>query len=68
MYLFSDGYADQFGGAKSRKLMYKRFRELLISISYLPMVEQRNQLDDFLSDWMGDEEQVDDIIVMGVKV
>ena len=68
LYLFSDGYADQFGGAKSRKLMYKRFRELLISISYLPMVEQRNQLDDFLSDWMGDEEQVDDIIVMGVKV
>ena len=68
LYLFSDGYADQFGGAKSRKLMYKRFRELLISISYLPMAEQRNQLDDFLNDWMGDEEQVDDIIVMGVKV
>ncbi len=68
LYVFSDGYADQFGGAKAKKMMYRRFRDLLISIQHLSMDEQCKELDNFLLSWMGDEEQVDDIIVMGVKV
>jgi serine phosphatase RsbU (regulator of sigma subunit) len=68
LYVFSDGYADQFGGPKGKKMMYKRFRELLISVSTLPMGEQCEKLDSFLHSWMGHEEQVDDIIVIGVRV
>tara|TARA_R110002049_G_scaffold305714_2_gene503049 strand:- start:2441 stop:4228 length:1788 start_codon:yes stop_codon:yes gene_type:complete len=68
LYVFSDGYADQFGGPRSKKMMYRRFRDLLKSIYLLPMEEQREELDRFLLSWMGEEEQVDDIIVMGVKL
>ena len=67
-YLFSDGYQDQFGGKKRRKFMTKRFRELLFEIHEKPMEEQKSILETTLSDWMGKEEQVDDILVMGVKV
>lgn len=68
LYVFSDGYADQFGGPKGKKMMYKRFRELLVSGSNLPMREQCEELDSFLKSWMGHEEQVDDIIIIGVRV
>lgn len=68
LYVFSDGYADQFGGPKGKKMMYKRFRELLVSGSNLPMREQCEKLDSFLKSWMGHEEQVDDIIIIGVRV
>lgn len=68
LYVFSDGYADQFGGPKAKKMMYRRFRDLLMSIQHLSMEAQCKELDDFLLSWMGDEEQVDDIIIMGVKV
>ncbi len=68
LYVFSDGYADQFGGPRSKKMMYRRFRELLLSICHLPMEEQSERLNEFLTSWMGQEEQVDDIIVMGVRV
>lgn len=68
IYVFSDGYADQFGGPRAKKMMYRRFRDLLLAIHLLPMEEQRKELDTFLLSWMGEEEQVDDIIVMGVRV
>jgi serine phosphatase RsbU (regulator of sigma subunit) len=68
LYVFSDGYADQFGGPKGKKMMYKRFRDLLIKGSELPMSEQCDKLDGFLKSWMGSEEQVDDIIIIGVRV
>ena len=67
-YLFSDGYQDQFGGKKGKKFMSKRFRELLLEIHEKPMGKQRNILEKTLSDWMGKEEQVDDILVIGVRV
>ena len=67
-YLFSDGYQDQFGGKKGRKFMTKRFRELLFDIHKKPMQEQKSILETTLKDWRGKEEQVDDILVIGVKI
>jgi len=68
IYIFSDGYPDQFGGPKGKKFMYRRFRELLISIHKEAMSLQRKILNQTIEDWRGDLEQVDDILVMGVRV
>ena len=68
VYVFSDGYCDQFGGPKGKKFMASRFRELLLSIQHKPMIEQRNELFLALENWRGDEDQVDDVLVIGVKV
>jgi len=68
LYLFSDGYADQFGGEKGKKFMVKRFQEALLEIGRLPLAEQRNYLDETIERWRGGLEQVDDILVIGVKL
>jgi serine phosphatase RsbU (regulator of sigma subunit) len=68
IYLFSDGYADQFGGEKGKKFMYKRFRDLLISISSKQFNTQENHLKQEFVDWKGDLEQVDDVCVIGIEV
>jgi serine phosphatase RsbU (regulator of sigma subunit) len=68
VYLFSDGYADQFGGDRGKKYMYKRFRETLIELSQLPMEEQADRLKTIMENWMGGTEQVDDILVIGIRV
>ena len=68
IYTFSDGYPDQFGGHDGRKFMKKRFRELLLKIHKNPIEEQGQMLDDILEEWRGKEEQVDDILVIGVKI
>jgi serine phosphatase RsbU (regulator of sigma subunit) len=67
-YLFTDGFADQFGGPKGKKYMYKAFKELLLSIHNLPMDEQKDYLGNSLLKWRGDLEQVDDICVIGVRL
>ncbi len=67
LYMFSDGYADQFGGPEGRKFKYRRFRHLLLSIYRHPVDLQKNILENSINDWKGDFEQVDDILVMGVK-
>ncbi len=67
-YIFSDGYADQFGGPNGRKFMYKQFRELILSISHLPLTEQKEILDKANEDWKNNEVQVDDIIVIGIRI
>jgi len=67
-YISSDGYADQFGGADGRKFMSKKFKELLVANWNRPMQEQREILQKAHYDWKGDREQVDDILVMGVRV
>ncbi len=68
LYLFSDGYADQFGGSDGKKFKTAPFRKLLCQISQKTMQEQKRILDQTIVEWMGSEEQVDDIIVFGIKV
>ncbi len=67
IYLFSDGFADQFGGPKSKKYKYRRFRHLLLTIHKFPFTEQKNTLLRSFSAWKGNLEQVDDILVIGIK-
>jgi serine phosphatase RsbU (regulator of sigma subunit) len=68
LYLFTDGYADQFGGPEGKKFKYKRLKELLFSISDLKMSEQHAIIEKRLEEWKGDYEQVDDILLMGVRI
>lgn len=68
VYLFSDGYADQFGGPNNKKFRYKQFKELLLSIYNLPIEEQKKILITTFEEWRGNNEQVDDIIIIGSKV
>ncbi len=68
IYIFTDGYADQFGGEKGKKFKYKQLQELLISNSHLPMQEQKLILSNTIEKWMGNLEQVDDILVIGIKI
>ncbi len=67
-YLFSDGYADQFGGPKAKKLKYKPFRLKLKEIHQKPMIEQHQILDDFFEEWKGELDQIDDVLVMGFRI
>lgn len=68
IYLFTDGYADQFGGPKGKKFKYKPFQELLLRNSKLPMHEQKIALEKAFSDWKGDLEQIDDVLVIGIRM
>ncbi len=68
IYSFTDGMADQFGGPKGKKFMYKQLKQLLIDISELPMKEQRAAIESALTAWKGDLEQVDDITLMGIRI
>jgi serine phosphatase RsbU (regulator of sigma subunit) len=67
-YMFSDGYADQFGGAKNKKFMVKRLQAELLAVQHLPLSEQKLLVAKMLNDWKGDAEQVDDILMIGVRV
>ncbi|MBK8806810.1 MAG: DUF4154 domain-containing protein [Bacteroidales bacterium] len=68
LYLFSDGYPDQFGGENNKKFMAKRFKELLLQIQTHDMTQQHNILDTSIKEWMKNYEQVDDILVVGIKI
>ncbi|MFC2113665.1 SpoIIE family protein phosphatase, partial [Bacteroidota bacterium] len=69
LYVFSDGYPDQFGGPKNKKFMSKRFREMLVEIHSKPMNDQKEILDTRIHEWMGEEnQQVDDILVIGIRI
>jgi len=68
VYIFSDGYADQFGGPKGKKFKYKKFQELLIENHLKAMTNQRTVLEHTINQWKGDLEQVDDILVIGIQV
>ncbi|MBA3665496.1 MAG: SpoIIE family protein phosphatase [Bacteroidetes bacterium] len=68
LYLFSDGYADQFGGTNAKKMMTKRFKDILLEISPKNMNEQKEYLANFFEEWKGANEQVDDILVIGIRL
>ena len=67
LYLYTDGYADQFGGDKNKKFKYKTLKNLLLDITHEGMDNQRKKLDENLAKWMGGLDQVDDICIVGIK-
>ena len=67
-YLFSDGFQDQFGGEKGKKFMRAKFYHLLHEASSLPVDKQQQLIEKRLDDWMGEYAQIDDILVLGVKL
>ncbi len=67
IYLFSDGVADQFGGPSGKKFKYRKLQELLLSSCHLPMQEQKKILEQTVEDWRGGLEQVDDMLVVGIR-
>jgi serine phosphatase RsbU (regulator of sigma subunit)/tetratricopeptide (TPR) repeat protein len=68
IYLITDGYIDQFGGAKGKKFKYKQLQETLLLLSDLPLKEQKNQLDKKFEEWKGNLEQIDDVSIVGIKI
>ncbi|MCF8226792.1 MAG: tetratricopeptide repeat protein [Bacteroidales bacterium] len=67
IYLFSDGYADQFGGPEGKKFKYKQLKDLLFNLHKQPMDHQKDALFKRFQEWKGDEAQVDDVILMGIR-
>lgn len=68
IYLFSDGYPDQFGGRGSKKMKISRLKILIDEIKFLPMPEQSERIKDYFFEWKGDYEQIDDVLLMGIKL
>lgn len=68
IYIFSDGFQDQFGGVKGKKYKVKNLKSLLLSISQNPMKRQSELLESELEDWKADLEQIDDVCVMGIRI
>jgi serine phosphatase RsbU (regulator of sigma subunit)/rhodanese-related sulfurtransferase len=68
IYLFTDGYADQFGGPKGKKFKYKQLHELLVSLNDVTFEEQKNILDAIITEWRGPLDQTDDILVLGLSL
>ena len=67
-YMFSDGFPDQFGGDKGKKYMNKRFKELLLTINQQPTSSKLKLLEKAFTDWKGEIEQLDDILIMGFEI
>jgi PAS domain S-box-containing protein len=68
LYLLTDGYADQFGGPKGKKYKYKQLEELLVSANDEPLAQQKILLEKSFNSWKGNLEQVDDVLMIGIKV
>jgi serine phosphatase RsbU (regulator of sigma subunit) len=68
IYIFSDGYCDQFGGEKGKKFKAANFKKLLLSIQQHPMKKQLELVNDTFENWKGDLEQLDDVCIIGVKI
>lgn len=66
-YIFSDGYADQFGGPREKKFMSMKLKETLVAMSDEPMLKQGERLNEIFEEWRGDNPQVDDVILIGVR-
>ncbi len=68
LYLLTDGFADQFGGSKGKKFKSRQLNELILSISNLPAAQQSALLNERFEDWKGNFEQVDDMLVIGIRI
>jgi serine phosphatase RsbU (regulator of sigma subunit) len=68
LYMFSDGYADQIGGKENKRMFSQPFREILQSICRLEMPEQKKTLDETAANWRGNQNQTDDILVVGIRI
>ena len=66
-YIFSDGFADQFGGPKQRKFMSNQLKEILVSMTGVPMLRQAEKLHNIFEEWRGDSPQVDDVTLIGIR-
>ena len=68
LYIFTDGYPDQFGGPTGKKFKLRRFRHLLLTINSLPLIKQKTFLEDNFNSWKRQLEQIDDILLIGIKL
>ncbi len=68
IYLFSDGFVDQFGGEKGNKFRYKRFKKMLEIVVNLPMEKQKERINEIFNKWKGDWEQIDDNLIIGIRL
>ena len=68
LYIFTDGYQDQFGGDKGKKFKAAKMKELLLSLHELSLKDQKDQISKTFSDWKGKLEQIDDVCIMGIKI
>ncbi len=68
IFLSTDGYSDQFGGPKGKKFMHRHLKETLTELGALPLNDQKIQLENTFESWKGSLEQVDDVLVIGIKV
>ncbi|MCB0476795.1 MAG: tetratricopeptide repeat protein [Crocinitomicaceae bacterium] len=68
IFLFSDGFADQFGGEKGKKMKLRYLKQMFLSLSSMPMDAQQTHLEETFENWKGDYEQVDDVCVIGIRV
>ncbi len=68
IYLFSDGFADQFGVTENKKLKTRKFKEAILENINKSMSDQKTNLDSFMENWKGNMEQTDDILVIGIRV
>jgi serine phosphatase RsbU (regulator of sigma subunit) len=66
-YIFSDGFADQFGGPKQKKFMSMQLRETLVAMAGMPMLQQGERLNEIFEGWRGDSPQIDDVTLIGVR-
>jgi serine phosphatase RsbU (regulator of sigma subunit) len=67
IYIFSDGFIDQFGGPKNKKLLSKNFKNLILASSQNPICEQKNILNNAFTEWQGENPQTDDVLIMGIR-
>jgi len=68
IYMFSDGYVDQFGGEHGNKLLIKNFKDVLMRVSKMPMKDQKRELESYLVKWQGKNMRTDDVIVLGIEI
>lgn len=66
--MLTDGFADQFGGPKGKKFMYKPLKELIVKLNSLSLLEMKQQLKDAFDEWKSESEQVDDVLIIGVRI